>query len=476
MNKPISPIIALVGQKNVGKSALFNRLTHTNLALISNNGLGLTRDRQYGCVQYKQYRQFIIIDTGGFDRFSNTNIQNYINHQTILAIKESCLVLFIINGREPVSTIEYDIVNYLRKLDKNIFIVVNKIDTTSCNSNTLYDCYSLGIKNIFNISAIHGYGISNLLKQISITISRQFYLYNKNKACVVNIDQDSYCLKNFNNTLYKTDQFIKLAVVGRPNSGKSTFINYVVKKNRLITSLEPGTTRDSIYVPTIYNNQKYILIDTAGIRRKKQILDITAEHISVTKTLQVLKDAHVILFIIDIHAGIVDQDLSLLRLIVNQSQALIVVINKCDNTNLLVIRKNITQLLVTKANFLNNAKIHFISSLYGNGIKNLFTSIKEIYQSSIQTISTAQLTRILHQAVVQCPPPFLLRTRTYPKLKYVHIGGYNPIIIIIHGTQVSKLSNTYKRYLKQYFCRSLNMKGIIIQIRFKDSVNLFKQK
>lgn len=476
MNSFVSSVISLVGQRNVGKSTLFNRLTQTNIALISKDGLGLTRDRQYGCIKYKKYKS-VIIDTGGLNELFNTKIQNHINHQTILAIKESCIVLFIVDGQSAVSSIDHNIAKYLRKLEKKIFVIVNKIDTIvriNITNYMLYDYYILGIKNVIPISAMHGYGIHNLLNQLFLKNLKNFDNYEKSNILKNNINQNLYRKVKHDTLVYKMPQVIKLAIIGRPNSGKSTFINCVSKKNRMITSEIPGTTRDNVHVPILYNNQKYILIDTAGVRRKKNIHNSTTEYMSVLKTLQVLKNSHITLFIIDVNEGIVDQDLSLIRLILNKSTALIIVINKWDNVMISKVRHNIYWSLLKKTSFFNHAKIHFISSLYGNGINVLFKSIRETYQSSIQTISTAQLNRIMYMAIVKNPPPFLLGNQISSKPKYAHIGGYNPITIIIHGAQVSKLSEVYRRYLRQYFYQSLHMQGVSIRLIFKDTVNPFK--
>lgn len=471
MYKSLSFVIALIGQNSVGKSTLFNKLIKTNLALISNNNLSVTRDRQYGYFQYKKY-EFTIIDTGAFNRLSKTSIQNAINAQTISAIEESNVVFFVVNGLLQVSSIDYDIANYLIKLGKDVLVLINKVDNLTKNSNhTMYGYYSLGIRDVFFISAMHGYGINKVLEKIYHKTSREMYEYGKHE------NENKFINKNFLDFSFKTSQFIKLAVVGRPNSGKSTFINYVLKKNRMITDIEPGTTRDSVYIPVTYNNQKYILIDTAGVRRKKQIKDIT-EQMSVFRTLNMLNNIHITLFMIDINEGIVDQDLSLLRFILSKSPALIIVVNKWDTEQLVTMRNNINKFLLHKKNFLNYAKIHFISSIYGIGIKLLFESVNKVYQLSVRTISTSKLTKIMQNAITKYPPPFLLGTKIIPKPKYVHIGGYKPLILVIHGNKVSQLSYEYKKYLKKFFCQSLNLQGILVHFIFKDAIksNFLKRK
>lgn len=470
------PVIVLVGEKHVGKSTLFNRLTGTNAAVVSNTSFGCTRDRQYGYIKNSKYRS-IIIDTGGFDRLSNTEIQNCINNQVILALKEAHVIFFVVNGLHKVSSTDYFMLDFLRKFKIEVFLVVNKVDNICIYNEKymVYDYYVLGVKSVFVISAMHGYGIDNLLKKMFSYIAKKTYIYNAHNIFDANQKNNGYEYLN-NLSLCKNSNIIKLAIIGRPNSGKSTFINFLLKKNRMITSSIPGTTRDSIYIPTTYNNRNYILIDTAGVRKKKNINNII-ERDSVDKTLSILKYACVTLFMIDIVEGIVDQDLVLLRLIKHNSKALIVVINKWDTSVIMNMRKDVVESIFrTKVRFLDFVKVHFISSLYGNGIKLLFKSIVEIYNLSHKTFSTSQLNRIMYESVAKNPPPLISGTRIVPKPKYVHIGSYNPILVVIHGTQVTQLSDEYKRYLKKCFYKALCITGICMHIVFKDTMNPFVSK
>ncbi|CAD83216.1 predicted GTPase [Candidatus Blochmanniella floridana] len=477
MNDVIFPVIVLVGQENVGKSTLFNRLTCTRDALVSSYP-GLTRDRKYGYIKYKNFK-FILIDTGGFNIFSDTLIQDCINDQTNIAIQESCIILFVVDGKKQGSSEDWNIITYLRKLKKGIFVVINKIDNAiSYNNYKIWDYYLYGIKNVVIISAVHGYGISTLLDKIYLQSLKNSF--DGVKKCFFNtyIGFDDYQKNSEKNLLLnQNNEPIIVVIIGRPNSGKSTFVNYLLKEERMIVSDIPGTTRDSVYIPITYNNDKYMFVDTAGIRKKKHVSSV-AEQISKLKTLQILKYAHVTLFILDIQEGIVNQDLSLLNFITKSSKSLIIAVNKYDifSSKTGFDKTLMKEELNKKISFLNFVKIHYISALYGSGIKNLFQSIKKIHDFSKQKINTAQLTRVMHEAIIKYPPPFIRGTKFAPKLKFVHVGSYNPVVFIIHGTRVSSLSNAYRKYLRNYFYRALNIEGVIFQMHFKNTVNPFSDK
>lgn len=479
------PIITLIGQKNSGKSTLFNKLTCTNDALVAHCP-GLTRDLQYGYLCCKFFKS-IIVDTGGigeciFHHYLDLQYKDNIYHQIILAIKEANIVLFLVDGQIKVTSVDFDIINVLRKLEKNIFIVINKIDDINNNHFLHHGYHDFGIENVFAISAMHGHGINNLLKKLSYYIEERMFNNNK-KNCMLVIDQDliskKYRLRRFL-SVSSCDipkNFIILAVVGCSNSGKSTFINKILGKDRMITCNTPGTTRDSIYTSTIYGGQNYVLIDTAGIRKKKKLNNNIAEQISVNETFQVIKDdAHIILFMIDANIGVSDKNLSALKHVMGIGMSLIIVINKWDSISV-VMRSVIKNIIYKKINFIEFVRIHFISALYGNGIKNLFESIRVMYTDLMNTrvISTSRFTRIMRIAIAKYPPP-LLHSNIRIQPKYVHVGGYSPLVLIIHGSHVSKLSNDYQKYLKNFFYKKLNIKGVILHIQLKDSKNPFSNK
>lgn len=478
----IFPVITLIGQKNVGKSTLFNRLTRTKDALIANYP-GLTRDLQYGYLQCKFF-QSIVVDTGGIDYFpSNMEIQEKIYSQIVLAMKESDIILFIIDGHSGKTSIDYDIVSFLRKSERNIFLVINKVDffiKKNKFSSLQQEYYNFGIKDTFCISAMHGYGISYLLRRISVHIEQKFFFNNcKNNILTINKDVIStkYRLKSIMSASFDKKNCIILAVAGRPNSGKSTFINNVLGINRMITCDTPGTTRDSIYTFTVCNEQQYILIDTAGIQKQKKnnTTDIV-EEIAIQKTFQAIKNAHIVLFMIDVNLDISSNDLFSLKYIMTVGTSLIIVINKWDNISLRK-RHVMQEMICEKLDFLKFIKVHFISALYKDGIENVFQSVKEIFKNliNLRNISTSKLIDIMHMAVTKRSPP-LLHGNKKIRLKYINVGGHSPFLIIIHGSHVSKLSNDYRQYLKNFFCQILNIQGVTLQIQFKDSINYFYKK
>ncbi|AMA64700.1 GTPase Der [Candidatus Arsenophonus lipoptenae] len=468
------PVITLVGRQNVGKSTLFNLLTHTRDAIVSNCP-GSTRDRKYGKA-YFSGQEFIIIDTGGMNNSKN-GIENNITYQTTVAIKEADIVFFLIDARSELMPIDYNIAQNLRSLNKYIYLIANKIDGLDVNL-SLNHCYELGIKNIYPITASHGKGISKLIEKVSMNYSIQKSFNNinffKEKVNTVDTIKDKILIeknrikKVFNPCLLQ----IKLAIVGSPNVGKSTLINRILGENRVVVYDIPGTTRDSIYISMKRNKYEYILIDTAGIRKRSKV-NKTVEKFSIIKTLESIKNSNVVLLVIDAMQGISNQELSLLSFILKIGRSVIIVVNKWDNL-LQDNRQTIKNILNFRLGFANFINIHFISALYGSGIKKLFKSIHESYELATRKIGTALLTRIMKAAEEEHYPP-LIRGRKV-KLQYAHVGGYNPLIVIIHGKQVTDLPDSYERYLINYFRKKLKINGTPIKIRFKEDYNPYVNK
>lgn len=437
------PVIALVGRPNVGKSTLFNRITKTQDALVADFP-GLTRDRQYGDAQYDN-KAFIVVDTGGIG-VDDIAVDSLMSKQSTIALQEADVVLFIVDGRSGLTGIDEKIAGNLRKLGKKVHLVVNKTegldDDIACS-----DFQSLGIMEMHSISAAHGSGISSLLEQILEPYSGQLEEL---------IQDDS----------------IKIAFAGRPNVGKSTLINRILGEERVVVYDMPGTTRDSISIPFQRDEQNYVLIDTAGVRRKSRI-DEKIEKFSVIKTLQAIKEAHVCLQVLDAKEGVTDQDMNLLGFIIESGKALVIALNKWDGLDE-EHKEHIKSEIERRLHFASFAKIRFISALHGSGVGGLFNDINEAYASATQSFSTPRLTRLLQDISTKHTPPCVNARRI--KLRYAHIGGHNPPVIVIHGNQLNDLPDNYKRYLNNEFIKHLGLIGTPLKLEFRGGDNPFAHK
>ncbi|MEG0278177.1 MAG: ribosome biogenesis GTPase Der [Morganella sp. (in: enterobacteria)] len=474
------PVVALVGRPNVGKSTLFNRLTRTRDALVADFP-GLTRDRKYGRAEVDG-QEFIIIDTGGIDG-AEEGIETHMAAQSLLAIEEADIVLFLVDARAGMMPADMAIAKHLRSRDnKTTFAVANKIDGID-QDQALGEFYSLGLGEVMPIAASHGRGVNQLISRSLIPFygepesedGRELTEEEANaaywaeqeaqtEAAEAKLEEDD----NFN----PVDQPIKLAIVGRPNVGKSTLTNRILGEDRVVVFDMPGTTRDSIYIPMERDGREYVLIDTAGVRKRGKVTE-TVEKFSVIKTLKAIEDANVVLLVIDAREGISDQDLSLLGFILNAGRSLVLAVNKWDGMSA-EDRDHVKDMLELRLGFVDFARIHFISALHGSGVGNLFDSVQEAYDCATRRVSTALVTRIMKMAEDDHQPPLVRGRRV--KLKYAHAGGYNPPIIVIHGNQVSDLPDGYKRYLMNYFRQSLKVMGTPIRIQFKEGENPFADK
>ncbi|MCR3756373.1 MAG: 50S ribosomal subunit stability factor [Candidatus Westeberhardia cardiocondylae] len=465
--------IALIGRKNVGKSALFNKLTNTKNFNI--NYPIFTRDRKYGKIKWKN-NECTIIDTGGLNR-SNEKLDNKIKEQSIMAINESNMVLLVTDGSLKYMEIDKNIAQSLRNFYyKKTIIIINKKKSINLN-NISNNIYSLGIKEIFHISKLQKSSIEFLKKKIFSILYKKIHTNNIknqnicNKYFKKNIQISK---KNYNFEQYKTTESVltKISIIGRPNVGKSTFINCVIGKKRTITHNKPGTTQENIYITTKINNKKYMLIDTAGINKYHHIKkkDINISHI---QTIQAIKNSNIVLLLIDIFPEAYKQNTSILNFILKQKKILIILINKCDlinNKKKNILKKNIN----FQFKYNKFIQIYFISAKYKIGISNLFQNINTIYENSIKKINTALINKIMHIAIKKHNLPIIQKKQI--KLKYAHIVKYDPLIIIIHGSQTKYLSNSYKRYLTSFFYKNLGIKSIPIQIKFKENLNPFLNK
>ncbi|MGG6109657.1 ribosome biogenesis GTPase Der [Pantoea allii] len=468
------PVVALVGRPNVGKSTLFNRLTRTRDALVADFP-GLTRDRKYGRAEVEG-REFIVIDTGGIDG-TEDGVETRMAEQSLLAIEEADVVLFMVDARAGMMAADRQIAKHLRSRQKATFLVANKTDGLDPDQ-AVVDFYSLGLGEIHAIAASHGRGVTSLIETallpwmekvdpVEMTEEDENEAYWAALAAEENGEEEEE-----EDDFDPTTLPIKLAIVGRPNVGKSTLTNRILGEDRVVVYDMPGTTRDSIYIPMERDGREYVLIDTAGVRKRGKITD-TVEKFSVIKTLQAIEDANVVMLVIDARAGISDQDLSLLGFILNSGRSLVIVVNKWDGLSQEV-RDEVKETLDFRLGFIDFARVHFISALHGSGVGNLFESVTEAYDCSTKRVNTSLLTRIMNMAAEDHQPPLVRGRRV--KLKYAHAGGYNPPIVVIHGNQVKDLPDSYKRYLMNYFRRSLNVMGTPIRIQFKEGENPYEGK
>lgn len=461
------PVVALVGRPNVGKSTLFNRLTRTRDALVADFP-GLTRDRKYGRAEMKGH-EYIVIDTGGIDG-TEDGVESFMAEQSLQAIEEADIVLFLVDARAGAMPADHAIAKHLRSRQKATFLVANKIDGIDADS-AISDFYSLGLGDIHPIAASHGRGVNVLIETVLDPI---FHFANDQNEVLSEDALDDVLPESYDDIEDEAEslinQPIKVAIVGRPNVGKSTLTNRILGEERVVVYDMPGTTRDSIYIPMTRDDREYIMIDTAGVRKRGKVTE-TVEKFSVIKTLQAIEDANVVILVIDAREGISDQDLSLLGFIINSGRSLVIAVNKWDGLSQ-DIKEQVKTTLDDRLDFIDFARLHFISALHGSGVGNLFDSIQEAYDCATRRVNTALLTKIMQMAQDDHQPPLVRGRRV--KLKYAHAGGYNPPIVVIHGNQVEDLPDSYKRYLMNYFRRSLKIMGSPIRIQFKEGANPFE--
>lgn len=446
--------IAIIGRPNVGKSTLFNRLTRSRQAIVVNEP-GVTRDRLYGEGKLGSdepgFKPYIVIDTGGIG--SDDNALNDAKAKTIIeqteqqarqAAEEADCLLFIVDAHAGLMPDDQAMAHYLRCLKKPTYLVVNKIDgvpsDTACT-----DFYAMGLGEPYPISASHGHGVSSLIIEI---------LEKHNDPSEEDLPSD-------------LDDSIRVAIVGRPNVGKSTLVNRILDEERVLVADMPGTTRDSIFIPFEKQGQHYTLIDTAGVRRRGRITE-TVEQFSVIKALQAIQKAQVCVFLIDAIEGVTDQDLHLIRFVIDAGKALVIGVNKWDELSGVEKNKVRTD-LEWRLEFASFSRPHFLSALRGTGVNSLFKAIRDAYDSAVKPLSTPLLTRILESAVEAHEPPMINGRRI--KLRYAHPGGHNPPLIVIHGNQTNRLPETYRRYLINTFREALQLSGTPIRLELKSGEN-----
>ncbi|GAA5191125.1 ribosome biogenesis GTPase Der [Ferrimonas gelatinilytica] len=467
------PVVALVGRPNVGKSTLFNRLTGTRDALVADFP-GLTRDRKYGQANLAGH-DFIVIDTGGIDG-SEEGIETKMAEQSLMAIEEADVVLFLVDARAGLTAADEAIAGHLRSREKATLLVANKTDGLDADA-AVAEFYSMGLGEIHQIAAAQNRGVTSLINYALAPWAEEFEQAHGIEAG----EEDEWAQEEAEAPTEETaaeeaerlrNQPIKLAIIGRPNVGKSTLTNRILGEERVVVYDMPGSTRDSIYIPMERDEREYVLIDTAGVRRRKSVFE-AVEKFSVIKTLQAIEDANVVLLVVDARTGIADQDLSLLGFALNAGRAVVLAVNKWDGLDKEV-KEEIKRELDRRLGFVDFARLHFISALHGTGVGHLFESVQEAYDSATQRHSTAMLTRIMQMAQDDHQPPMVRGRRV--KLKYAHAGGYNPPIVVVHGNQVRDLPDSYKRYLMNYYRRALKVVGTPIKVMFQEGANPFDGK
>ena len=439
------PTIVLVGRPNVGKSTLFNRMTKSRDALVADLP-GLTRDRHYGR-GVGGSKPYLVIDTGGFEPTAESGILKEMAKQTLLAIDEADIVIFIVDGRAGLTPQEFIIADKLRKSQRPVLLAVNK--TEGMNKAVVSaDFHELGLGEPLSISSAHGEGVKDL----------------------VELALEGFAEPAFDETV-PHNKVPRIAIVGRPNVGKSTLVNALLGEERVIAFDEPGTTRDSIEIDLEKNGKNYIIIDTAGVRKRGRVFE-SVEKFSVVKTMQAIEDANVAILVVDAQEGITEQDAHVAAYILDAGRALVVAVNKWDglvDDEREFIKKEIDRKLI----FLDWAKFHYISALRKKGLPELFVSVDGAFKAAMAKLATPQLTRVLIDAIAQHQPPISRGTR--PKLKYAHQGGMNPPIVVIHGSHVDDIRDSYKRYLEGVFRKTFQLTGTPLRVQFKQGDNPFAE-
>lgn len=438
----ILPVLVLVGRPNTGKSTLFNRLTGTRDALVADFA-GLTRDRQYGRGRFEN-RAFIVVDTGGLSPESGDALAVLAEQQAQIALREADQILFLVDARAGLLPADRDIATALRKLGKPVQLLVNKAEGLS--KTAVNDFHALGLGEPRAVSAEHGDGVPALLRELL--------------ADVPPADDEREL----------EDGIVRVAIIGRPNAGKSTLVNRLIGEDRVLSSDLPGTTRDSIRVSFDWDGQAFELIDTAGIRRKSRVSEVI-EKFSIVKALQAMERAQVVILMVDAQDEIGTHDARLMGLVAHHGRAMVLAVNKWDGLDQTQ-RREVRDVVGYRLPFLDYVPLHTISALHGSGLRELMESVLAAYRATTREIPTPELNRVLIKAVERHAPHAVLGRRI--KLRYAHQSGRNPPAIMIHGNQTEKLMDSYKSYLANVFRDAFKLKGVPLKLEFKTSDNPFK--
>jgi len=440
----MKPTVVLVGRPNVGKSTLFNRLTRSRAALVADFP-GLTRDRHYGHGRMGDI-PFLVVDTGGFEPVAKEGIFAEMAKQTRQAIDESEVAVFIVDGRSGLHPHDAAIASELRKTGRRVLLAVNKAEGMTADA-VAAEFYELGLGEPIPISSAHGDNVTLLMER-----ALEGYAPESEEAA--------------------WGRHPRVAVVGRPNVGKSTLVNALLGEERLIVFDQPGTTRDSIEVDFERGGRRYTLVDTAGVRRRGKVFE-AVEKFSVVKTLQAIDDANVVLLVLDARQDISEQDAHIASFILEAGRALVVAVNKWDGLD--ADRRDAAKRdLARKLGFLAFARIHFVSALTGLGLRDLLPAVDAAYEAAMAKLPTPRLTRVLIEAVERQAPPRSGFIR--PKLRFAHQGGMNPPIVVIHGNSLQRVPDSYRRYLEGWFRDAFKLQGTPLRIEFRTGRNPYAGK
>ncbi len=431
-------LVAIVGRPNVGKSTLFNRITGKQLSIVEDTP-GVTRDRIYSDAEWNG-KNFVVVDTGGLDFDDNSALNKHIQTQAQIAIDLADAIIFVFDGRNGLTKADYAAVDILRKSNKPVYVCVNKIDNNDLEQNA-YEFYSLGFKNLYFISAIHGRNVAELLDDVVANFSA-----NENEK--------------------SENEPLKIALIGKPNAGKSSIINKLLGENRLVVSNVAGTTRDSVDTVITYNKEKFIFIDTAGIRKKSQVEDKSLELYSVLRSFDSIRRADVVVYVIDATENVTDQDLKLMSFVDREGKPSLVLLNKWDlvDKNAFTINTYLEK-LKREFDFLQYLKFMFVSAETGKRLPDIFDGIKEVYANSTRRISTGTLNEIIHEAFRLVEPPTVKGSRL--KLLYVTEPQVSPPTFVFFVNNAELAKPNYVRYLENYLRKSINFDGTPIRLNFK---------
>ncbi|SUA50082.1 GTP-binding protein EngA [Oligella ureolytica] len=494
MSSNFKPVVAIVGRPNVGKSTLFNRLTRSRDAIVADYS-GLTRDRHYGEGRVGD-SPYLVVDTGGFEPETKSGILVEMAKQTEQAIVESDVVIFLVDARAGINSHDHDIAVKIRRIGRPVLLAVNKAEGMQPGQ-AAAEFYELGLGEPYQVSSAHGDGVRGLIDlalekahesyeahaelievfddedELSVPFAEQDEL-SEEAILALEAEADALESADFNESEAQAEDDadliehrIKLAIVGRPNVGKSTLINALLGEERVIAFDLPGTTRDAIEIEFDHGERKYTLIDTAGLRKRGRVFE-TIEKFSVIKTLQAIEASNVAVLVLDAQSEISEQDAHIAGFVLESGRSLVVAINKwdgLDDYNKEWIEREFNR----KLRFLNFAKMHKISALKGRGIGALLKSVNQAHDAAFRKLSTPRLTRVLREAVDQQAPPRKGMFR--PKLRYAHQGGQNPPLVIIHGNQLEAVPDSYRRYLETRFRQAFKLDGTPLRIQFKSTRN-----